>query len=66
MRIVPCHFDNAIAATPTEFRQAFSFLEKNPQPSATKNLPEEDFEVLNQINNILQGNRIIREAKDKI
>ena len=66
VRIVPCHFDNAIAATPAEFRQAFSFLEKNPQPSATKNLPEEDFEVLNQINNILQGNRIIREAKDKI
>ncbi len=66
VRIVPCHFDNAIAATPTEFRQAFSFLEKNPQPSTITNLPEEDFEVLNQINNILQGNRIIREAKDKI
>ena len=66
VRIVPCHFDNAIAATPNDFRQAFSFLEKNPQPSPITNLPEEDFEVLNQINNILQGNHIIVKAKDKI
>jgi hypothetical protein len=66
VRIVPCHFDNAITATANEFRHAFSFLEKNPHPLSTTNLPEEDFEVLNQINNILQGNRIIREAKDKI
>ena len=66
VRIIPCHFDNAIAATPKDFRRAFSFLEKNPQPSSTANLPEADFEVLNQINNILQGNRIIKEAKEKI
>ncbi len=66
VRIISCHFDNAIAVTPNEFRQAFNFLEKNPRPSATVNLPEEDFEALNQINNILQGNRIIREARDKI
>ena len=44
----------------------FSFLEKNPRPSPIANLPEEDFEVLNQINNILQGNRIIVKAKGKI
>jgi len=56
----------AIAATPSEFRQAFSFLEKNPQFSTNANLPEEDFEVLKQINNILQGTRILVEAKDKI
>ena len=66
MRIIPCHFDNAIAATPSEFRQAFSFLEKNPQLSTIANLPEEDLEVLNQINNILQATRILVEAQDKI
>lgn len=66
VRIIPCHFDNAIAATPSEFRQAFSFLEKNPQLSTIANLPEEDLEVLNQINNILQATRILVEAKDKI
>jgi hypothetical protein len=64
-RIIACHFDNAIAVTPSEFRQAFNFLEKNPQPLSTANLPEEDFEVLNQINNILQEYRIIRKAMDK-
>ena len=66
VRIIPCHFDNAIAATPSEFRQAFSFLEKNQQLSTIANLPEEDLEVLNQINNILQATRILVEAKDKI
>ncbi len=66
VRIIPCHFDNAIAATPIEFRQAFSFLEKDSQFKPAFNLPEEDFEVLKQINNLLQGNRIIVEAKDKI
>jgi hypothetical protein len=66
VRIIPCHFDNAIAATPTEFRRAFSFLEKNPQFQLYSNLPEEDFVVLKQINNILQVNRILVEAKEKI
>jgi len=66
VRIVPCHFDNAIATTPSEFRQAFSFLEKTPQLPFSSDLPEEDFEVLRQINNILQSSRIISEAKDKI
>ncbi|OIP77544.1 MAG: hypothetical protein AUK48_03880 [Oscillatoriales cyanobacterium CG2_30_44_21] len=66
VRIVPCHFDNAIAATPQEFRQAFSFLEKSPQSPPSANLPEEDFEVLRQINSILQGSRIISQAKEKI
>lgn len=66
VRIVPCHFDNEIAATPTDFRRAFSFLEKNPQQTYSPNLPEEDFAVLNQINNILQSNRITTAAKDKI
>jgi hypothetical protein len=66
VRIISCHFDNAIAVTPSEFRQAFNFLEKNPQLSVTENLPEEDFEVLNQINHILQGYRIIKKARDKI
>ncbi len=66
VRIIPCHFDNAIAATPLEFRQAFSFLEKDSQFKTSFSLPEEDFVVLKQINNLLQGNRIISEAKDKI
>ncbi len=65
VRIIPCHFDNAIAATPIEFRQAFSFLEKDSQFKTAFNLPEEDLVILKQINNILQGSRIIRAAKEK-
>lgn len=66
VRIIPCHFGNAIAATPSDFRQAFSFLEKDSQFKDSNTLPEEDFEVLKQINKILQDNRIIRSAQEKI
>jgi hypothetical protein len=66
VRIIPCHFDNAIAATPIEFRQAFSFLEKDSQFKTTFNLPEEDFVILKEINNILQSSRLIRAAKEKV
>lgn len=66
VRIIPCHFDNAIAVTPIEFRQAFNFLEKDSKFKVSTNLPEEDFVVLKKINNILQSSRIIIEAKDKV
>lgn len=66
VRIIPCHFDSVIAVTPLEFRQAFSFLEKDSLFKISSNLPEEDFVILKQINNILQNNRIILSAKDKI
>ncbi|MDX2255789.1 MAG: DUF4336 domain-containing protein [Pseudanabaenaceae cyanobacterium bins.39] len=63
-RIVPCHFEAAIAATPSEFRQAFSFLNRETQDQ--NHLPPEDFEVLQQINQLLQGSRIIKAAQDKL
>ena len=65
-RIVSCHFDHAIAATPQEFRQAFSFLEKDSQFKTSTNLPEEDFAILKEINNLLVGSRIIMSAKEKV
>lgn len=64
--IVPCHFGNAIAATPNDFRRAFSFLEKSPAAPAIHNLPEEDFMVLKQINSLLENSRLVVSAKDKI
>jgi hypothetical protein len=64
--IVPCHFGNAIAATPKDFRQAFSFLEKSPTVPAVENLPEEDFIVLQQINSLLVNSRLVVAAKEKI
>lgn len=52
-RIVPCHFDAPIEANPRQFRQAFAFLEKQPfvggRASENQPLPEEDFELLWQL-----------------
>lgn len=71
-RIIPCHLDNAIAATPHQFRQAFSFLETQPATnlglSSGDNylLPEADFQVLREIDAGLHKIGIVPPAKEKI
>ncbi|MGD1874652.1 MAG: DUF4336 domain-containing protein [Mastigocoleus sp.] len=60
-RIIPCHFDAPVLAKPSEFRQAFTFLEK---PSNTT-LPEEDFQVLLDINKKLDKLGV-PPAKEKV
>lgn len=70
-RIIPCHFDAPISATPQQFRQAFSFLEKNPAVSndlisATTPLPEEDFQLLRELDEALGKLRIVPPSKEKI
>lgn len=55
-RIIACHFDSPISANPDQFRQAFTFLEKRSY------LPEEDFELLRQIDENLSRTRIIPPA----
>lgn len=71
-RIIPCHFDSAIPVSPTQFRQAFSFLEKQPIVSNglfntnTYPLPESDFQVLKEIDKNLNRFRIIPPPKEKI
>lgn len=69
-RIIPCHFDAPIEATPREFRQAFSFLEKFSGNETVVNqkhpLPEADFELLQQINEGLSRTRIVPAAKEKV
>ncbi len=60
-RIIPCHFDAPIEATPYEFRQAFSFLEKY----SINTLPQEDFQLLEEIDATL--NKLgIPSAKEKV
>lgn len=60
-RIIPCHFDAPIEATPNQFRQAFSFLEKR----SSNALPEADFQVLEEIDATL--NKLgIPSAKEKV
>lgn len=70
-RIVPCHFDSPIAAQPQQFRQAFSFLEKQPSlvtGSIASNylLPEEDFKLLRQLDFGLQKSGIVPPAAEKL
>lgn len=70
-RIIPCHFDAPISATPQQFRHSFAFLEKNPALSegsfsATKSLPEEDFELLRELDLALGKLRIVPPSKEKI
>lgn len=62
-RIVPCHFDAPLGITPSEFRQAFSFLEKQPTPHT---LPEPDFQALREIDRALTQTRIVPPAKEKV
>ena len=62
-RIIPCHFDSPIMATPEQFRQAFSFLEKNSHYDL---LPESEFELLLEINDLLNKFKITPPSKPKV
>ncbi|MCC5657060.1 DUF4336 domain-containing protein [Nostoc sp. XA010] len=70
--IIPCHFDSPIKAEPHQFRQAFSFLEKQPAVSAglfsssSYPLPEEDFKLLKEIDTGLNKFGIVPAAKEKV
>jgi Domain of unknown function (DUF4336) len=56
-RIIPCHFDAPIAATPIDFRTAFDFLE---DPAKLRSgLPATDFQLIEQIEGTLTWWRII-------
>jgi Domain of unknown function (DUF4336) len=70
-RIIPCHFDSPIKAAPHQFRQAFSFLEKQSVVSAGLfssyyPLPEDDFKVLREIDAGLNKSGIVPPAKEKV
>jgi Domain of unknown function (DUF4336) len=62
-RIIPCHFDAPVVATPQAFRAAFSFLERRSTPAE---LPATDMQLLRQIDRQLVWLRLIIAAKDKI
>lgn len=48
-RIIPCHLDAPLAATPQQFQQAFSFLMKDAKVAPAAPLPAEDFELLREL-----------------
>lgn len=68
-RIVPCHFDSPIQASPQQFRQAFGFLEKESEgllKSGSQPLPPEDFELLRQLDKSLNRYGIVPPPKEKV
>lgn len=67
-RVIPCHLDAPVYATPQQFRQAFAFLE-HPLPNmndrfTTDPLPVEDFELLWQIEDGLKRAGITPSSTD--
>lgn len=54
-RVIPCHFDAPINASPRQFQSAFAFLEQHPSAGADPyaRLPERDFDLLNEIEQVL-------------
>lgn len=62
-RVIPCHLDAPVAADSHQFRQAFSFLELN---SNTPTLPEADFQLLREIDVLLNKTRLVPPAKEKV
>ncbi|NDJ17146.1 DUF4336 domain-containing protein [Myxacorys almedinensis A] len=64
-RVIPCHFDSPISATPQQFRQAFAFLERQPLCDRAL-LPEADFGLLNDVDQELSKRGITPPAKEKI
>ena len=64
-RIIPCHMDSPITAQPLQFCQAFSFLQQH-STSNFYSLPEEDFQVLRDIDRKLHKSKIVPPPKDKV
>lgn len=70
-RIVACHFESPICANPDQFREAFSFLKKpingdNLEKNKTSYLPEEDLELLREINKNLTKLRIVPPSIERV
>ncbi|WP_026732253.1 DUF4336 domain-containing protein [Fischerella sp. PCC 9605] len=71
-RIISCHFDSPIEASPRQFRQAFAFLEKNPSVSENSSgsdsqpLLEEDLRFIRELEADLIKRGIATPAKEKV
>ncbi|MEO1133373.1 MAG: DUF4336 domain-containing protein, partial [Cyanobacteria bacterium J06639_1] len=55
-RIIPCHLDSPLTASPEEFRQAFRFL------NTSAALPEEDVHFIHQLDRVLEQRGITPPA----
>lgn len=73
-RIIPCHFDAPLKAHPSQFREAFTFLEKQPSwgrdpgDQGEDNQPwsPEDVKFLNFLNQELSRRQIAPPPQEKV
>jgi hypothetical protein len=67
-RIIPCHFDAPVAATPLQFRQAFTFLEKpvGVEHADYSGLPETDVAFIQNLEAKLLEWKIATPPKEKV
>ncbi|MDX2098886.1 MAG: DUF4336 domain-containing protein [Leptolyngbyaceae cyanobacterium bins.59] len=63
-RVIPCHFDAPVTASPQQFRQAFSFLEDRPLDASA--LPEVDLRFMKELEQLLDKFRITPPAQAKV
>ncbi|WP_016950879.1 DUF4336 domain-containing protein [Anabaena sp. PCC 7108] len=65
-QIIACHFDSPIKASPQQFRQAFTFLEKAPLLRDDKPLLVEDLRFIQELEAGLLKRGIATPVKDKV
>ncbi len=67
-RLIPCHLASPVQTNTIAFRQAFAFLEPQPERPQNQPLPQEDFALLRDIEAQLLSRKITPPAKtlDKI
>jgi hypothetical protein len=65
-QIISCHFDAPIKATPEQFRQTFSFLEKQPQEIYQQPLLKEDLRFIEDLEGNLVKRGIATPQKGKV
>lgn len=70
-RIIPCHFDSPIEASPRQFRQAFTFLEQpnigvSSLGSGSQPLPQEDFGFIRELEENLLKIGIAQPPREKL
>ncbi|MEA5552890.1 DUF4336 domain-containing protein [Anabaena cylindrica UHCC 0172] len=65
-QIISCHFDSPIKASPQQFRQAFTFLEKEPLLKDDKPLLSEDLRFIQELEADLVKRGIATPVKDRM
>jgi hypothetical protein len=67
-RLIPCHFQAPLQVSPREFRQAFSFLEKEELPINQPQfpLPEKDLAPLENIEGTLEKRKLVPPRGEKL